>query len=120
MATWEQPEEHRPLIFEASKRNSWKVKEALCDDAWITKINLMTTFTMDHLWQFLALWIALRDLCELVEDSVSWKHTTNGEYSAPSAYNAQFLAITPTDMCKVLWGLGATECISLFGLPSKT
>uniref|UniRef100_A0A453CGM3 Reverse transcriptase zinc-binding domain-containing protein n=1 Tax=Aegilops tauschii subsp. strangulata TaxID=200361 RepID=A0A453CGM3_AEGTS len=40
---------------------------------------------------------------EHAEDSIIWKHTVSGEYTASSAYNAQFLSITRTNMCKVVW-----------------
>jgi hypothetical protein len=99
------PKDNAPLIFGASKRQNWKVKEALFDDAWINKIDMMTAFTYDHLRQFVILWTCLRGihLSEAEEDTILWKHTANGDYSASSTYNVQFLTITRTDMNKVVW-----------------
>lgn len=94
-----------PLIFEASKRKNWKVREALCENAWIGKINMSTVFTMEHLRQFLELWSSLREvqLTEGLDDAILWKHTTSGNYSASSAYKVQFLATTRSPMYKVIW-----------------
>ena len=49
------PKDIAPLIYLASSRKNWKVKEALADDAWIRKINLNMILTMEHLRQFLTL-----------------------------------------------------------------
>lgn len=99
------PKDIAPLIFDVSKRKNWKVREALREGAWIGKIDMTTTFTADHVRQFFTLWIALREvhLSEDVEDSILWKHTISGDYSASSAYNAQFLTITRSAMYKVVW-----------------
>jgi hypothetical protein len=45
-----------PIIFASSKRNNWKVAQALHTDAWLGKIDLEHTFTIEHLTQFIDLW----------------------------------------------------------------
>jgi hypothetical protein len=44
-----------PLIFVALKRKNWKVSQVLCEDAWVTKIVLDISFTMEHFTQFVDL-----------------------------------------------------------------
>jgi hypothetical protein len=39
-----------PIIFAYSKRNNWKVAQALHTDAWVGN-----TFTIEHLTQFIDL-----------------------------------------------------------------
>lgn len=38
-----------PLIYEASTRKNWKVREALKDGAWIFKIKIASNFSIAHL-----------------------------------------------------------------------
>ena len=89
------PKDVAPLIFEASMRKNWKVREALKNNDWILKINPSTTVSIEHIRQFFMLWMLLHNfhLDELFEDSIIWKHTTDGRYSAASAYQAQFLGL---------------------------
>ena len=89
------PKDVAPLIFEASMRKNWKVREALKNNDWILKINPSTTVSIEHIRQFFTLWMLLHNfhLDELSEDSIIWKHTTDGCYSAASAYQAQFLGL---------------------------
>ena len=56
---------------------------------------MTANFTITHFTEFLELWAILRDsqLHEDMEDDITWKHTTNGLYSAASAYMAQFLGL---------------------------
>lgn len=57
-APWVQdhkPKEIAPLIYEASSKKSIKVREALLEDAWVSKIKISANFTMAHLQQFVAL-----------------------------------------------------------------
>ena len=51
------PKDIAPLIFKASKRKSWKVREALKHNAWILKIKTPTNVTAEHITQFFILWM---------------------------------------------------------------
>ena len=43
-------------------RKTWKLREALQDDAWVRKIKVTPNFTFEHLQQFIELWYTIRDL----------------------------------------------------------
>jgi hypothetical protein len=99
------PRDIAPKIFECSKRKKWLVQQALVGDAWVLKVNLDTNFTMDHLTQFIELWVLLHgvNLVEDVEDTISWKLTSNGQYSAASAYKLQFYGLEESSMYNIIW-----------------
>lgn len=52
-APWVQdrkPKDIAPLIYEASSRKRWKLREAINDDdAWVRKIKVNTNFNFEHL-----------------------------------------------------------------------
>lgn len=75
---------HRPLIFATSKRKCWMVREALLDNAWVDKIGTSIGLTMEHIVEFMDLWVHLDriQLRDDAEDDITWKLTMNGEYSA--------------------------------------
>lgn len=99
------PKDVAPLIFEASMRKNWKVREALKNNDWILKINPSTTVSIEHIRQFFTLWMLLHNfhLDELSEDSIIWKHTADGCYTAASAYQAQFLGLVLSPMEHMIW-----------------
>jgi hypothetical protein len=78
------PKDITLLIFATLKRKSCKVNKVLEDNAWVQKINLDESFTLEHLSQFLELWAKLQavHLNEEVEDHISWKLTAIGKYLA--------------------------------------
>ena len=82
------PKDIAPHIFVASVRKKWKIKEALSDDAWVSKVKLSENFTLEHIRQFVALWTIIHDfqLDTHAEDEIVWKNTNDGQYSAASAY----------------------------------
>ena len=94
-----------PLIFESSWRKKWKVQQAMQDNAWVTSIKMDHSFTMDHLSQYVVLWSLLQNvsLTSNVEDEIEWKLTENGQYSAASAYEVQFLGMVLSNLEKTLW-----------------
>ena len=78
-------------------------------NTWILKINPPTNVSVEHITQFFVLWMILNEvhLDELNEDDVLWKHTTCGQYSAASAYRAQFLGTVLSPMDKMVWKVWA-------------
>jgi hypothetical protein len=104
------PKDIAPLIYEVSKRKNWKVAQALLDGAWVMKIKLDGHITMEHLTQFVYLWALLSNihLEEAVEDTIVWKITENGLYSAASAYKLQFFGMVLSDMNVLVWKVWAT------------
>uniref|UniRef100_A0A8I7BE29 Reverse transcriptase zinc-binding domain-containing protein n=1 Tax=Hordeum vulgare subsp. vulgare TaxID=112509 RepID=A0A8I7BE29_HORVV len=110
------PKDIAPLIYEASMRKNWKVREALKDNAWILKIKPSINVSVEHISQFLALWILLNEVhfAELSEDDIIWKHTTSGHYSVASAYKAQFLGMVLSPMDKMVWKAWAPPKVRFF------
>lgn len=106
-APWVQgrkPRDIAPLIFEASQRKNWKIKDALKDDAWVAKIRISPAFSITHFRQFLELWATIHGFILVdVEDGITWKHTASGCYTAASAYKAQFLGMTCSPMEHAVW-----------------
>jgi hypothetical protein len=76
-----------------------------CLDAWVQKLNLEANFTFEHLSQFIDLWVLLQSetLNDYVEDSIHWKLTTNGQYSAASAYELQFFGLVHSSVNTTIW-----------------
>jgi hypothetical protein len=105
-----------PLIYESSKRKNWKVAQALHQDAWIAKIDLQCTFSLDHFMQFVDLWTRLTTihLNPGVSDEISWKLTENGLYSTKSAYEMQFFGSTTSPLNKMVWKAWAPPKINFF------
>jgi hypothetical protein len=76
------------------------MQQAFLGDAWVKKLNLEANFTFGHLSQFIDLWVLLQSvtLNDDVEDSIRSKLTTNGQYSAASAYDLQFFGLVHSSM----------------------
>jgi hypothetical protein len=104
------------LIFAISKRKNWKVSQALCEDAWVTKIALESSFTMEHLSQFIDLWTLISNISLVLEqeDDIVWKLTPDGQYSAKSAYELQFMGATLSSMDKTVWKVWAPPKVKFF------
>lgn len=73
-------------------------------------------FSFAHVEQFVDLWIKLQEvnLIEEAEDDITWNLSTNGMYSASSAYKAQFLGMMPSDMKSLVWKAWAPSKIKHF------
>jgi hypothetical protein len=99
------PIEIAPLIFASSKRKSLKVSQALHEQLWVEKIDFSRPFTMEHFSQFVELWylIASVNLRGDQEDDIVWRLTPNGEYSAKSAHEVQFLGSIASPINKYIW-----------------
>lgn len=105
------PKDIAPLIYEASTRKRWKVNQALTDHAWVKQIKMDTNLTIQHLHEYIRLWNLLRDihLNELLEDTITWTTTENGEYSTAAAYKAQFFGAMTTNMNRLVWKAWAPQ-----------
>jgi hypothetical protein len=99
------PKDIAPKIFESSKRKKCKVDQAIVNGAWIANINIDNTFSKTHLAQFIELWLLVNgvQLHTGVEDSIVWKLTSNGQYSAALAYKLQFLGLVQSAMNTIVW-----------------
>ena len=105
-----------PLIYEASTRKNWKVREALHGDAWILKIGRNTIVSGAHILQFFTLWMLVHDLHldQQTDDDIIWKHANDGSYSAATAYKAQLLGLTLSPMDFMIWKAWAPPKVKFF------
>lgn len=112
----QKPKDIAPFIHEASTRKNWKVKEALNEGAWISIIKMTINFTMAHIHQFVELWMLISEfpLKEHAEDEISWKNTTDGQYSAASAYSVQFFETFYSPMDHTVWKAWALPKVKFF------
>ena len=90
------PKDIAPKIFEISRKKGGTVAQALRDHHWIAQIDTQSALTLEHLQQFSALWENLPGIVIQpgVKDSILWKLANDGNYSAKSAYLAQFAGLT--------------------------
>jgi hypothetical protein len=98
------------------------VREALKNNAWIFKINPTTVISTKHICQLFTLWDLVHEfqLDENAEDTILWKHTTSGHYSAASAYKAQFFDLVLSPMNHMFGSIGHRQKPKSFlGWPSK-
>ena len=110
------PKDMAPLIYSISTSKNATVSKALYNNWWISKINMDEGLTVDHITQYIALWGKLENvhLAPDEPDSIVWKLSNNGCYSAKSAYMAQFLSLTSSVMPTLVWKPWAPPKCKLF------
>jgi hypothetical protein len=110
------PKDIAPLIFAESKRKKCTVNKAMKDDAWIAMIHIDGDFIIAHFEQFVDLWIKLHDynFDENLEDTISWTLTEDGQYTAASAYKAQFFGATISNFRRSVWKTWAPPKVKFF------
>ena len=105
-----------PSLFRHSRRKNRTVKEALQGNTWIADLAHGDT---THLWvDVLRLhrWIQEADiqLIEQARDQIKWRHEASGTYSANSAYKAQFLGRTTSEISNFTWKTWAPQRLKIF------
>jgi hypothetical protein len=92
------PKDIAPSLFELSRKKRRSVQGTLNKDNWIRDLDINGRITSNPITSFVLLWTLVQstELQPQREDSIRWKLTTSGEYSAASAYKAQFLGSTTT------------------------
>jgi hypothetical protein len=85
-------------------------------EAWISKITLDASFSLDHFSQFADLWslISTINLTPEVDDDITWRLTPSGNYMAKSAYELQLLGSTTSPMNKTIWKAWAPPKVKFF------
>ncbi|XP_071685314.1 uncharacterized protein [Lolium perenne] len=104
------------VIYAVSKRKNWKVSHAMNGEAWIRKITLDASFSLDHFSQFVDLWSLLStiNLNPKVEDNITWRLTPSGNYTVKLAYELQLLVSTASPMNKRIWKAWAPPKVKFF------
>jgi hypothetical protein len=84
------PEQLASLCFDLASRKKLTVKQALLEGRWMR--GLQSFSSEEQLEQFVGLWRAVQQvqLTKDLTDSITWTLTADGQYSAKSAYEAQF------------------------------
>jgi hypothetical protein len=90
-------------LFNHSKRKTRTVKEALTDSKWISDIN--HDMTVNLFSQFVDLVERLHgiELQPSQADKITWLHTSDGQYTARSAYHLQFVGKTSSMTAEYTW-----------------
>lgn len=101
-------------LYRHSKRKNCTVQDAMQQGRWINDIrhNLTIPLLDEFLWEVLA-----RDtpqLTEEVQDLIVLRWTTDGEYSAKSAYQFQFNGMVLSPSTKLSWEEWASANCKIF------
>jgi len=99
------PRDIAPNLFKFTTRKKLTVNMVLTNNSWIADIPIHRGITTVHLAEFAYLWSRIRNvqLSPLEEDRITWKFTPSGQYSAASAYKAQFIGCTRAERPNYLW-----------------
>jgi hypothetical protein len=105
MAPRRRPKDIAPSLFEISLKNKRIVHDALHNDNWLHDLDVRGHITNNLLYAFVELWSLLQavQLRLHQKDSIIWKLTTSGSYSAAFAYKAQFLGCTKMPPISSIW-----------------
>ena len=111
-----------PKIYQNVKRKNSSVKKALENNSWVSNITVQQGFGIDHIQQFVSLWemVSEVNLHNDVPDTIAWKFTSDGAYSAKSAYNMQFEGIVSTSLDATVWQALAPPKCNFFCMASST
>jgi hypothetical protein len=92
-----------PALFKHSKRKNRTVKDALAEERWIRDVDY--NMTEQIIADFVSLWTCIRDMAldPAREDKITWLHTSDGQYTAKSAYEIQFLGMTTSMTASTIW-----------------
>ena len=102
----EQPlKELAPALYNHAKRKGRTVQEGLANDQWIIDIrhSLTVELVNEFFEVFYHVWNSDIVPTEGVEDTITWRWTRNGKYSAKSAYIAQFNGRISSAVAKLIW-----------------
>lgn len=105
-----------PRLFRHSRRKHRTVAEALTNETWIKDLAHGDTTGLLH--DFLTLARRLQDLNIILqqdtEDTIRWKFSADGKYSAASAYKMQFQGHTKTTNDMIIWKAWAPGQLKVF------
>ena len=103
-----------PLLHRHSKRKNRSVAQALTDNKWISDTD--HNLSQPIIAEYLELWELLEDIVldNSRQDTISWVLTSDGAYSAGSAYAAHFIARTKCEHATQLWKIKAPPKCKFF------
>ena len=111
------PKDIAPSLFRLTKSRRRNVADALSNGNWIRDLNIANGITTSHLQEFVILWNLIHQiqLRPRHADQICWKFTESGNYTAASAYRAQFLGSTREPHLYSIWCTWALPKCKLFG-----
>jgi len=94
-----------PNLFKITRPKNRTVAAALQHHTWIRDIRRAEGLALVHVHEFFKLWGMLRNaqLHQNQEDQIKWKLTKTGEYTAASAYKAQFIGNVKAPKVQRIW-----------------
>ncbi|CAM0911087.1 unnamed protein product [Alopecurus aequalis] len=104
-----------PELFQCCTLRGLTVAQAVIDNKWMK--HYKRNITPAALRQFLLIHDIVQDvqLRQDVPDSVTWRWTANGQYSAASAYDMQFEGSIRFSFKDTIWSSGAPLKCRIFG-----
>lgn len=92
-----------PALYKHSRRKNRTVCEALEQNKWIADVDY--SLTPGLITEFVSLWMMLdgTTLSHDREDRIVWLHTSDGQYSAKSAYKLHFHGLTASATATLTW-----------------
>jgi hypothetical protein len=105
------PKSIAPSLFRKTKRKNITVEKALTNNNWI-RLCFPCSGEVE-LREFVSLWQAIGNMQELngLEDTITWKWSADGQYSASSAYNIQFSSNYSTmNLCPIWKAMVEPRC----------
>lgn len=110
------PRNIAPTLFKKAKRKNITVVKALTNNNWM---RLCSPYMGEgEFREFVSLWQAIGNMQELngLEDTISWRWTADGQYSASSAYKIQFASnYSKMNLCPIWKAKVEPKCRFLFG-----
>ena len=112
------PRDIAPDLHFMSRKKNTKLKDALTNNRWIRDITVSPNFDTGHLQQFVDLWLVMRDvrLNPDTVDTIRWKWTPSGDYTAASAYRAHFFGSVRSYLHLLIWKQWAPPKCKFFAL----
>jgi hypothetical protein len=110
------PKQIAPSIYAISKKRGRTVANATLNDAWVLDIDISRLRSASQIHEFSFLWERLRgfQLSPELPDSIVWKLTKHGQYTAASAYEAQFTDVPSSPMEHLIWRVWAPPKCKFF------
>lgn len=108
------PMEIAPGLFSKVRRKNIKVCSALQGNKWIKSLRQVNCTELVH--EFVNLWMLIREvqIPNMGQDTVSWRWTADGVYSASSVYKAMFCGSFSGTCPQTFWKALAENKVKIF------
>lgn len=93
------------------------LRSTLSTNNWIKDLDLRhTAFSVQTFIEYVNLWTATQQITlrQEQDDEITWKLSNTGQYSASSAYHAQFYGAVSTNYKELIWSIWAPPKCKFF------